>query len=101
MKNGKEFLIKTLKDGSELTAKQLLDKWVVENEVEFSNRLKEYIKNGKEKNSDIKFTMGQINAELLGLLKDEKLFDNKIIIRYNDTDNANFRIITDKVYLLK
>jgi hypothetical protein len=64
--------------------------------------LNNYIKEGKEKIGQTEFIMGQLNAELLGIIKrNEKLFDSKIMIKYIDTDNANFRIISDIVYSLK
>ena len=102
MKNGKEFLINKLSDGCQLTAEQLINKWIFENENELLDRLNKYIKSGKEKIGQTKFTMGQINAELLGVIsRNNKLFTSKIEIRYIDTDNANFRIISDTLYLLR
>jgi hypothetical protein len=99
--NKKQFLIENLINGG-LTSTQLINKWIFNNEKEFLKRISIYIKQGKEKIGETKFTKNQIRAELISIInKNPKIFTNEIIIQYFDTNNANFRIITDKVYLLK
>lgn len=97
----KEFIIKSLINGG-LTSTQLIDKWIIENQDNFLKRVDNYIKHRKEKVGEMKFTKNQIRAELISIInKNPKIFTNTIVIDNLDIDNANFRIISDKIYLLK
>ena len=97
----KKFILDSLSNGG-LTSTQLIDKWIVDNSDEFLKRVNIYVKCGKEKLGETKFTKNQIRAELISIInRNPKIFTSEIVMQNIDTDNANFRIQSDKKYLLK
>jgi len=97
----KDFIIKKLCK-SELTSEELIDIWILENENIFQKRVDEYVKSEKEKKGETKFTKNQIRAELLSIInKNKNLFEIRIVNEFIDCDNANFKILSKKIYSLK
>ena len=97
----KQFLLNSLSN-CELTSTQIIDKWIFENQDEFSKRVYKYINEGKEKIGETKFTKNQIRSELIGIFgRYPKIFTSKVITQNIETENANFRILADRVYFLK
>lgn len=96
----KEFLIKSLSNGG-LTSTQLIDMWISENGKKFLKRIDDYIKQEKEKIGETKFTRNQIRSELISIIDTNlETFKKDIKIEYVNTDNANFRILAETIYLL-